>query len=106
MNKRNYSLEEFIECLKELADKYSLKIADEYNATRFRDELYFPLKSCEENNIDIHALFPIKIKCGGMIEFKFYQNGEVYLHTSNRIIYIHGPYVNNDINKYKGVEDV
>ncbi len=108
MNKRIYSREEFIEYLKELADKYSLKIADEYNATRLRDDLFEPIKSCKENNIDIHDIFPISIKCGGTIEFKFFQCGTVYLHTPYRIVYIHGPYTQDSIclDNYKEVKDV
>ena len=97
MNKRIYLREEFIKHLKELADKYSLRIADEHNATRLRDDLFEPIKSCEENNIDIHDMFPICIKCGGTIEFKFFQCGTVYLHTPYRIVYIHGPYANDSI---------
>lgn len=97
MNKIIYSREEFIEYLKELADKYSLRIADEHNATRLRDDLFEPIKSCEENNIDIHDLFPIQIKCGGTIEFKFYQNGDVYLHTPYRIACLHNSYGSDSI---------
>lgn len=108
MNKRIYSREEFIECLKELADKYSLQIADKYNATRLRDDLFEPIKSCEENNIDIHDMFPICIKCGNTIEFKFFQCGTVYLHTPYRVVYIHGPYTGDSIclDNYKEVKDV
>ena len=108
MNKRIYSREEFIEYLKELADKYSLHIADEYNATRLRDDLCEPIKSCEENNIDIHDMFPICIKCCGTIEFKFFQCGTVYLHTPRGVVCIHGPYVQDSIclDNYKEVKDV
>lgn len=97
MNKQIYSKEDFIEYLNELSDKYTLIIADEYNATRLRGDLFESIKQCEENNIDIHDLFPITIKCGNTIEFKFFQCGTVYLHTPYRIVYIHGPYVSDSI---------
>ena len=92
MNNQIYSREDFITYLKTLADKYALKIANEYQAASLRDDLYFPIKSCEENNIDIHDLFPIKILCDGTFEFKFYQNGDVYLHTPQNIVCLYRSY--------------
>ena len=97
MNKSIYTRDDFIGYLKKLADKYALNIADSYNATQFRNDLYFPIKSCKENNVDIHDLFPIEIKCGEYMTFKFYQNGDMYAHTPYRIICLHNSYGSDSI---------
>ena len=97
MNNSICSREDFLDCVKELMSKYSLKIANDYYAMSLRDELYLPIKTCEENNIDIHDLFPLKVKCGGMFEFKFYQNGDVYAHTPYRIVCVCTEYGSDSI---------
>ena len=65
MNKAIHSREDFIKYLKTLADKYALKIADEYQAASLREDLYFPIKTCEENNIDVIGCYKNEVSVYG-----------------------------------------